>query len=127
MSIRLALPLLVSLSACAVLPVAEGASRPGLVAEMRPDVRVVALQVRPDPEGWRVAGQVVLPGHPLRPGLASARLEGLDAQGRVLAATEVRLDLAPAGPRSRPRAALTAILPAAEGLHELRLSLPSAH
>ncbi len=127
MRIRFALPLLVSLSACVVMPLQRPAdgTRPGLQADVQPDVRVVALQVQSDSGGWRVAGQLVLP-QPLRPGITSARVEGLDAEGRVLVATEVLLDVAPAGPRVRPRAALHAVLPAAEGLKDLRLSVPSA-
>jgi hypothetical protein len=123
MSIRLALPLLVSLTACAVLPGPGAAGRPGLLADVQPDVRVIALQARADAGGWRVAGQVVLPG-PLRPGITAARIEGLDAEGRVLVATDVRLDVAPAGPRVRPRASFCAVLPAPEGLQDLRLRLP---
>jgi hypothetical protein len=117
---------LLSLSACAVLPGPGDAAAPGLLAKVQPDVRVVALQVHADSDGWRVAGQVVLP-HPLRPGITAARVEGLDAEGRVLVATDVALDLLPAGPRVRPRAALRALLPAAEGLQDLRLTVPSGH
>jgi hypothetical protein len=116
--------LVLTLTACSALPRAGDASTPDLRAAVQPDVRVVALQVRPCPEGWRLSGQVVLP-QPVRPGIGAARVEGLDAQGQVLVAADVLLDLAPAGPRVRPRAALSAVLPAAEGLRELRLSLPS--
>ncbi len=123
MSIRPVLLLLLLFPACVVAPRAAGVAVPGLLADVRPDVRVVALAVQPAADGWQVAGQLVLP-YPVRPGETLARLEGLDAQGRTLVATDLRLDVAPSRPRARSRAALLAVLPAVEGLHDLRLSVP---
>ena len=110
---------------CAGLPArTPQPGQPDLLLRAAPDVRVLALDVLPHPDGWTVAGDFALP-QPVLTAWRVARIEGLDAAGAVVFTRSVDLHLRPAPPRYRePRpAALRATLPTHPDLARLRVTL----
>jgi hypothetical protein len=123
----LASALLLAAGCGALRPAPAVPGQPGLELRATPDVRVLALDVRPQPGGWLLAGHFELP-HPVLPSERTALVEGLDAAGSVLFAQAVELHLRTLPARfGEPRpATLRAELPGHVGLQSLRLTLAPA-
>jgi hypothetical protein len=118
---------LLALPACSAAPRAPRTDEgePALALAAAPDVRVLALELEPGADAWRLAGLLALP-RPLLAGEDTARVQGLDEQGRELFAQAIELDVRPASSfRGGPRtAAVSAQLPAPAGLSQVRLLIP---
>ncbi|HEX5010301.1 MAG TPA: hypothetical protein VFY71_07860 [Planctomycetota bacterium] len=123
----LASALLLATGCGALSPAPAAPGEPGLELRAAPDVRVLALDVQPQPGGWLLAAHFELP-HPVLPSERTALIEGLDAAGTVLfaQAVELRLRTLPARFGEPRPATLRADLPAHAGLQSLRLTLAPA-
>jgi len=119
-----ALPVLLLLAACSAP--SRPADVPALLVHVRPDVRVLALELAPAADGLRLGGQLRLPAGTL-PAAHTALAEGLDASGAVLfrQAIPVRIQPAASSRAGRASAVLSEQLPRPPGLASVRVSLPA--
>ena len=123
---RLAACLVLVALGCSGLPrAAGGAPGPQLVLSVRPDVRIVALDLVPGPDGLALQGRIVA-SQSLLAGGAPVRVQGLDAAGAVLfeRSAVVRAGSAPGRWSGPLPAGLRADLPASPGLRVVKVTLP---
>lgn len=121
---RLILASALVLAGCAAPSTRMERAEPELRLDLRPEARVLALDLRPAGPAWDACGRLSLP-RPVLPGEARLALEGLDAEGRSLWIREADLLLSGGAPRRRVGASFELRLPMDEKLAAVRLSLPS--